>query len=73
MVEKNSYEILIQYLPFLAPIILIELGLMITALIHVLRHNDYRFGNRVIWVIVVVCIQIIGPILYFTVGRGEKV
>ena len=61
-----------QYLPFLIPILLVELALMLTALIHVLRHKNYRFGNRILWVIVVVCIQIIGPILYFTIGRGEE-
>lgn len=63
---------IMEYLPFLIPIIIIELILMLTALIHVLKHNNYRFGNRVIWIIIVVCLQIIGPILYFTIGRGEE-
>lgn len=62
---------LMEFLPFLIPIILVELTLMLTALVHVLRHKNYRFGNRIIWIIVVVCLQIIGPILYFTIGRGE--
>ena len=61
-----------EYLPFLIPIIIVELILMLTALVHVLRHRKYRFGNRIIWVIVVVCLQIVGPILYFTIGRGEE-
>lgn len=63
---------LMEFLPFLIPIIIIELTLMLTALVHVLRHKNYRFGNRIIWIIVVVCLQIIGPILYFTIGRGEE-
>ena len=63
---------IMKYLPLLIPIILIEMLLMITALIHVLRHKSYRFGNRIVWVILVVCLQIIGPILYFTLGRGEE-
>lgn len=67
-----SADELINYLPFLVPIILIEMILMITALVHVLRHKSYRFGNRIIWVLVVICLQIIGPILYFTLGRGEE-
>jgi len=65
-------EKLMEYLPFLVPILLIELILMVTALIHVLKHKNYRFGNRILWVILVVAVQIIGPILYFTVGRGEE-
>jgi hypothetical protein len=63
---------IVEYLPFLIPIIIIELILMLSALIHVLKHRNYRFGNRVIWVIIVVCFQIIGPIIYFTIGRGEE-
>lgn len=59
------------YLPFLIPIAIIELVLVITALIHVLRHKNYRFGNRIFWVIIVLVIEMIGPILYFTIGKGD--
>lgn len=62
---------IIEYLPFIVPIVLIEMILMLTALIHVLKHKKYRFGNQIMWVIIVVLLQIIGPILYFTIGRGE--
>lgn len=60
------------YLPFLVPIAAIELGLAVAALVHVLRHKTYRFGNRVFWVVIVLVIEIIGPILYFTIGRGDE-
>lgn len=63
---------IMEYLPFLIPIIIIELILMLSALVHVLRHRNYRIGNRFIWTIIVVFLQIIGPILYFTIGRGEE-
>jgi len=65
-------KILSEYLVFLIPILIIELGLMITALIHVLRHSKFRFGNKILWVIIVVFIQIIGPIAYFVFGREEE-
>ncbi|OJG79871.1 hypothetical protein RV10_GL004941 [Enterococcus pallens] len=58
-------------LPLLLPLILLELVLMITALVHVLRHPHYRFGNRILWVIIVVVIQIIGPVIYFAFGRSD--
>ncbi|MBS7007764.1 PLD nuclease N-terminal domain-containing protein [Anaerostipes sp.] len=61
-----------EYLPFLIPVILLELVLMGTALVHVLRHPDYRFGNRVFWVLTVVFIQFLGPVAYFVFGRGEE-
>lgn len=61
-----------EYLPFLLPLVVIELTLMITALIHVLRHRKYRFGTRPIWVAVVLFIQIIGPVIYFVFGRSDE-
>lgn len=63
-------KLLTENLPLLIPIILIELSLTIAALVHVLRHPKYRFGNRPLW-IVVSFIQIIGPVIYFVFGRGE--
>lgn len=64
-------ENLMQHLPLLVPIIIAELVLGITALVHVLKHPNYRFGNKLIWSLVVVLIGIIGPIVYFIIGRGE--
>jgi hypothetical protein len=64
-------EMLKEYLPFLIPIIAVELILMVTALVHVLKHPHYRFGNQVIWILLVVFVQIIGPVIYFVFGRGE--
>lgn len=65
-------EILMEYLPVLLPVIIIQLILMLTALIHVLRHPHYRFGNKIIWVLVVIFGQMIGPLIYFVFGRGEE-
>ena len=63
---------LIEYLPLLIPVVIIELALMITALIHVLKHPNYKFGNKAMWVILVVFIQIVGPLVYFVFGRGNE-
>lgn len=63
---------IMEYLPFIIPIIIMELVLMITALVHLLKHKKFRFGNQIFWIIIVVFLQIIGPILYFTIGRGDE-
>ncbi|MDC7287849.1 PLD nuclease N-terminal domain-containing protein [Blautia schinkii] len=65
-------EIFMEYWPFLVPYMVVELVLAITALVHVLRHPHYRFGNKVIWIFVVLLLQIIGPVVYFVFGRGEE-
>ena len=61
-----------QYLSIIIPLAIIQLGLMIAALIHIFTHKHYRFGNRILWVVIAVVINTIGPILYFVVGRGEN-
>lgn len=60
-----------EYLPFIIPLLILQLVLAITAVVHVIRHPNYRFGNKIIWIIVVLCISIIGPVVYFVFGRGE--
>lgn len=64
-------DTLMNYLPFIIPILLAEWALAIITLVHVLKHPNYRFGNKVLWILVVLLIQIIGPIIYFVFGRGE--
>lgn len=65
-------DLLKEYLPFVIPLIIAEITLAIVALVHVLRHPRYRFGNKVIWVIIVCLVQFIGPTVYFVFGRGEE-
>ena len=67
-----SLESIQEYLPFLIPLVIADFALAMTALIHVLKHPNYRFGNKVMWIVIVLFIQIIGPVVYFLIGRGEE-
>lgn len=64
---------LMEYLPFLIPLFLIQLILAITALVHVLKHPRYKFGNRPMWIVIVLIVEIIGPVIYFIFGRSDEV
>ena len=64
-------EEIINLLPFLIPLLVIELILVIAALVHIFRHDNYKVGNRVMWVCICLIVNIIGPVLYFIIGRGE--
>jgi len=68
----GSLATLKQYLVFLIPLALIEVGLMVAALIHIFTHKTYKMGNRWIWVPVVILFNIIGPVLYFVLGRSDE-
>lgn len=66
-----NFDLLSEYLPVLLPVIIVELALAVTALVHVLKHPHYKFGSRAVWVLVVVLLQFVGPIVYFLFGRGD--
>lgn len=61
-----------EMLPFLIPLIIVDLALGIFSAIHVVRHRKYRFGNMYIWLVLVLLLQFFGPILYFVIGKGEQ-
>jgi hypothetical protein len=63
-------EIIRPYLPFLIPILLLQLGLIVVALIDLFRRPATN-GPKGLWVIIIVLVNFIGPIVYFLVGRKE--
>ncbi|MDT8307297.1 MAG: PLDc N-terminal domain-containing protein [Anaerolineae bacterium] len=63
-------DVLLEYLPLLIPLILIQVGLMVAALWDLFRQPLTR-GPRWLWIVIIVFVNIVGPILYFTVGREE--
>ncbi|KAF0109172.1 MAG: hypothetical protein FD146_216 [Anaerolineaceae bacterium] len=60
-----------QYLPFLIPVIVIELALMIAALVDLLKREETR-GPKWAWLLVIVLVNFIGPIVYFVIGRKDE-
>ena len=64
---------LLEFLPFLIPIIIVELALFAYTLYHVLTHKTYKRGSRTLWILVVVILMnFIGPILYFIFGKEDN-
>jgi uncharacterized membrane protein YhaH (DUF805 family) len=60
-----------KYIPFLIPVLIIQLGLMITALVDLIRREHTR-GPKWIWVLVILLVNYIGPIIYFVAGRKDE-
>lgn len=62
-----------EVLPFLIPVIILELGLLAFTIRHILTHTTYKRGNRTLWLIVaIVGMEFIGPILYFVLGKEDE-
>jgi hypothetical protein len=61
-----------QIVALVAPIILIQVGLMIAALVDLERdERRVRGGSKLVWALVIVFVNLIGPIVYFVAGREE--
>lgn len=61
-----------DFLPFLIPLIIVQFGLLIYTIRHILTHDHYKRGNRTTWLVVaIVGMQFIGPILYFLLGKED--
>lgn len=62
-----------QILLLLTPIIIVELVLIIVALRDLVRpERTVRGHSKLLWGIVIVFISLLGPILYFVVGREPE-
>lgn len=72
LAEIKCFEDLKEYLPFIIPIAVLQLSLMLAALISILRHKQYKTGNRALWLIISLLVSIIGPILYFVLGKTDE-
>ncbi|WP_313800453.1 PLD nuclease N-terminal domain-containing protein [Cytobacillus sp.] len=58
-------------IPIVAPIILIQLILLVIAIIDLVR-NEKVNGPKWVWLLVILFINIVGPILYFVIGRRNS-
>jgi len=58
-------------LAVLLPLILIEVGLLVWAVVDLVKREHVRGGNKLIWALVIIFISALGPILYLVWGREE--
>jgi Phospholipase_D-nuclease N-terminal len=55
------------------PLVLIQLVLIVIAVRDVLRpEREVRGGRKGLWILVIVLGELLGPILYFTLGRENE-
>lgn len=67
--DLKDFDIL-AFLPILLPFLLVGLLLVLIALIDLYRHRNVR-KNILMWTIIIIFINLLGPVLYFVLGRKE--
>nr|WP_263326101.1 PLD nuclease N-terminal domain-containing protein [Neobacillus sp. Marseille-Q6967] len=55
----------------LAPVLIIQLILLIVSLVDLTRIEKTN-GPKWLWVLIILFVNIIGPILYFVIGRRNE-
>ena len=71
MEQNTVMDQIMRLLPLLIPLFLVQLGLMIAGIIDLVKREKTK-GPKWMWVLIVVFVNIIGPIIYFVVGREEE-
>jgi hypothetical protein len=61
-----------QIILLLLPVLLLELSLLGLAIRDLLKDERHvRGGNKALWALVILFLSLIGPIIYFAVGRED--
>ncbi|MED4028714.1 PLD nuclease N-terminal domain-containing protein [Priestia megaterium] len=55
----------------IAPILFLQLLLMIPALISCIKQEETN-GPKWLWGLIILCVNIVGPVLYFVLGRKKQ-
>ena len=64
-------DTLIEYLPLILPLVVIQLVLLTFALLD-LRKREKTRGPKWVWVLIILFVNLAGPIIYFLAGREEE-
>lgn len=48
---------------------LIQLILSLVAIIDIIKNRKFKCGDVTTWILLVLFVQLLGPVLYFTIGR----
>jgi hypothetical protein len=69
--NMQNLETLRELLPFLIPVVILDLGLIVFALIDWARRKRTK-GPKWVWLLVILFVSTFGPIIYLIFGREEE-
>ncbi|PEF04158.1 phosphatidylserine synthase [Bacillus thuringiensis] len=62
---------IMAFLPIILPVIAVGALLVLIAFIDLYRHRKTR-KNVFVWTLIILFVNILGPILYFVIGRKDS-
>lgn len=67
----TPFEQFVQFLPYIIPLVLIQLILVIVCLVDLSRREKTRYLPKWAWAIIIILGELLGPIIYIILGREE--
>lgn len=60
-----------EVLPYLIPVIIIQVCLQVGSIVNLVRRKKVRFNNKLLWGIIILGLQIPGAVAYL-IFRGDE-
>lgn len=70
-IVTTPLEKFIQFLPFIIPLVVLQLILMIIALLDLSKREKVKWLPKWLWTIIIIFGELVGPIIYLVLGREE--
>ncbi len=67
----TPFDKFLEFLPYIIPLVLLQLTLMIVAMVDLIRREKTRWIPKWAWALVIILGELIGPIIYFIFGRED--
>jgi len=64
-----AMDLIWRLLPVLIPLLLVSLALTITAIVSIAKKPN-PWNEKILWLLIVVFLDVIGPVIYFVLGSG---
>lgn len=62
-------EEIIEFLPLIIPLVVIQVGLAVYSLVLLKNANKVIGGSKIVWVLIILFVNLFGPIIFLLIGR----
>jgi hypothetical protein len=71
-IRTDEWDLFMRFIPFLIPLAVIQIGLGIFAVVDLIKKQQTKTLSPVAWIIIALCLNMLGPILYIIFGRSDS-
>ena len=69
--NNAGIQVVLKYLPFIVPLIVIQFALLLYALIDLVRRERVKHLPKWLWLLIILFGEMLGPLIYIILGRED--